>query len=299
MIQHAKKAILSAAVVSALGVSGVTYSTVASASLVIDGNYELIISTTPTRATAYGGTAFKITPPTGLETSFTFGGLPSNTGSQGILDNGNLVTTTNDFSSYYGSDGAPGTYGTSIAADGIGGKLVFDVVGGSIQNATGFNIDTIGGTAGGNFAQYIAGGDLSGFSGSIDNNGAMTLSMPGRFGAIDGPAGGVVGPWNFAPSASGGALYGFTTGTSASNSAGDITGVDCTGSSGSYSCTLVSGGSVGDAWGTFTGNPYFEVWKVTLNRIGNATVVPVPAAVWLFGSGLLGLVGVARRKKQV
>jgi len=25
--------------------------------------------------------------------------------------------------------------------------------------------------------------------------------------------------------------------------------------------------------------------------------VPVPAAVWLFGSGLLGLIGVARRKK--
>lgn len=29
-----------------------------------------------------------------------------------------------------------------------------------------------------------------------------------------------------------------------------------------------------------------------------ASPVPVPAAVWLFGSGLLGLVGVARRKKQ-
>jgi hypothetical protein len=25
--------------------------------------------------------------------------------------------------------------------------------------------------------------------------------------------------------------------------------------------------------------------------------VPLPAAVWLFGSGLLGLVGIARRKK--
>jgi hypothetical protein len=30
--------------------------------------------------------------------------------------------------------------------------------------------------------------------------------------------------------------------------------------------------------------------------IGVTTVVPVPAALWLFGSGLLGLVGVARRK---
>ena len=28
-----------------------------------------------------------------------------------------------------------------------------------------------------------------------------------------------------------------------------------------------------------------------------ATVVPVPAAAWLFGSGLIGLIGVARRKK--
>ncbi len=30
---------------------------------------------------------------------------------------------------------------------------------------------------------------------------------------------------------------------------------------------------------------------------GSLAPVPVPAAVWLFGSGLLGLVGVARRKK--
>lgn len=31
----------------------------------------------------------------------------------------------------------------------------------------------------------------------------------------------------------------------------------------------------------------------------NAAVVPVPAAVWLFGSALLGLVGVGRRKQQL
>ena len=29
------------------------------------------------------------------------------------------------------------------------------------------------------------------------------------------------------------------------------------------------------------------------------SAVPVPAAVWLFGSGLLGLIGVARRNKDI
>ena len=29
-----------------------------------------------------------------------------------------------------------------------------------------------------------------------------------------------------------------------------------------------------------------------------STVVPIPAAIWLFGSGLIGLVGFARRKKS-
>ena len=32
---------------------------------------------------------------------------------------------------------------------------------------------------------------------------------------------------------------------------------------------------------------------------GQVQVVPIPAAVWLFGSGLLGLVGIARRKQSV
>ena len=36
---------------------------------------------------------------------------------------------------------------------------------------------------------------------------------------------------------------------------------------------------------------YFDNVSMTVNE------VPVPAAVWLFGSGLLGLIGVARRKK--
>ena len=39
------------------------------------------------------------------------------------------------------------------------------------------------------------------------------------------------------------------------------------------------------------GTPY--AWAVR----GDVAAVPVPSAAWLFGSGLLGLIGVARRKK--
>jgi hypothetical protein len=42
-----------------------------------------------------------------------------------------------------------------------------------------------------------------------------------------------------------------------------------------------------------------ESWAMDNLRVGVATVVPIPAAAWLFGSGLLGLVGVARHKKTV
>ena len=38
----------------------------------------------------------------------------------------------------------------------------------------------------------------------------------------------------------------------------------------------------------------FYGWAV---RAGDVSAVPVPAAVWLFGSGLIGLLGLARRKK--
>ncbi len=39
-------------------------------------------------------------------------------------------------------------------------------------------------------------------------------------------------------------------------------------------------------------------YNATISGVANApSAVPVPAAVWLFGSGLMGLVGVARRRK--
>ncbi len=87
------------------------------------------------------------------------------------------------------------------------------------------------------------------------------------------------------------------------------------------------GGKIDFAWGTTTGIRVVNVWNINadgslttavtgapgmengpfpgFNAVFNLTspglitpsAVPVPAAVWLFGSGLLGLVGVARRKK--
>ena len=56
-------------------------------------------------------------------------------------------------------------------------------------------------------------------------------------------------------------------------------------------------------WAFYMGNgnqgwqgkePKYNAWAVQSGDVG---VVPVPAAVWLFGSGLLGLIGLARRKK--
>jgi len=50
-------------------------------------------------------------------------------------------------------------------------------------------------------------------------------------------------------------------------------------------------GSVADAFSTF------QMGFDTTDLVP-AAVVPVPAAVWLFGSGLLGLIGTSRRKKS-
>ncbi len=54
---------------------------------------------------------------------------------------------------------------------------------------------------------------------------------------------------------------------------------------GSYQGNL----SVGRLEGTITGT-------AIIATLGSVSTVPIPAAIWLFGSGLLGLIGIARRK---
>ena len=38
---------------------------------------------------------------------------------------------------------------------------------------------------------------------------------------------------------------------------------------------------------------------VSVDLMGTVSAVPVPAAVWLFGSGLIGLIGFSRRRKKI
>lgn len=61
---------------------------------------------------------------------------------------------------------------------------------------------------------------------------------------------------------------------------------DLTYTGGSLMSELIQGGRIEGI--------YSDIGMVA--KLGQVVVVPVPAAIWLFGSGLLGLVGVARRK---
>ena len=68
--------------------------------------------------------------------------------------------------------------------------------------------------------------------------------------------------------------------------------------------SVSSGIDTGDGLVLFSGTVDMILDPMTSNNItgfidtfGSATAVPVPAAVWLFGTGLLGLIAVARRRQ--
>lgn len=130
--------------------------------------------------------------------------------------------------------------------------------------------------------------------------------------------------------ASGGTLYAPGTYTTSTTDTGGASGPDVTW----VVPTGMAGGNIKFAWGTTTGIDVFMVWDATGTSLDVAgctgagcapttngirgfgmvdgpfqgfsanfdltpspAPIPLPAAVWLFGSGLLGLVGIARRRK--
>ena len=302
-----QKTVLSTAMLAVLGTAGsMAVVSNASAAVVADGNYNMVILTTPT--SVFMGSTFNLVGSDGAwNSTFTFGTLPG-TGSQGMTDNGTMVT---------GSDLV--SRGSSMAGDSLAGVLGISVSGGSFSVSS-FSVDAIFATAGGTFVQYVCSPTLCGttalMSGSIDQtSGAMSFTPTLRLGAISAPSVFFDNAWNIddavppCSSVTGCASNGnttwssFTTGSS-SNASGTINGAaivaigDVNGDSVTdYAAILVSASAVGTQWGGFASVPYVETWSVQLLS-QPTTVIPIPAAAWLFGSGLLGLAAVARRKKK-
>lgn len=64
-----------------------------------------------------------------------------------------------------------------------------------------------------------------------------------------------------------------------------------------FSPTLIGIDASGLAWG-FNVPGGINAPDQLIVSVDFQTAVPIPAAIWLFGSGLIGLIGVARRKKS-
>ena len=73
--------------------------------------------------------------------------------------------------------------------------------------------------------------------------------------------------------------------------------MDCPSATATSACTGIAGTPM--AAGPFQGaDPVFNGTLATGSVPFSGNPVPVPAAAWLFGSGLVGLAGIARRRRQ-
>lgn len=163
---------------------------------------------------------------------------------------------------------------------------------------------------------------LAGAGGTISNDGTNTTGMNILIGSLTTQ--GTAADGTYVTDA----LLNFDTGANTISIVGDVTGLGISGAtllsgsftSSSYTAIPGPGGLITEifsgqgpdiknaalltALGVPTNTP-FDFFGFSIESVNGSvvstdiinTAVPVPAAVWLFGSGLLGLVGIARRKK--
>ncbi len=194
------------------------------------------------------------------------------------------------------------TIGSGIAGDGLMGVIDFSVDASGDMTISSFNQDSNLFTVGGTFYfDALGSGGTSAMTGNIGAGGAMSFTPTGReamYGAFATDIG--VQEWN--RDALSNVFDTFTTGTSTNRDKGSSPAFSMTGTAladdglGGWTGTLVSAGNING--NNFTGLSevqYSELWDISVTA---APAVPIPAAAWLFGSGLLGLIGVARRKNR-
>jgi len=175
----------------------------------------------------------------------------------------------------------PSNYG-----NGNSGEIGISVSQGAI-NFTSYQVDCIGYTIAGTWCQAMT--NLGGASG-FTNSSETVLDLSTRFaniGIIPGFPVNLSFPGLFTTGNTIHSTIGSMNGTPVSN-IGDVNGDGLD----DYTATFVSINILSAEWSDFANIPYVEVWNTQIL----SSPVPVPAAVWLFGSGLLGLVSLARRK---
>ena len=233
--------------------------------------------------------------------SMTFTGKFTLMDASGVVQLNGDANNTNNGNSDYGFRTAVSGTGSFDTATGAGTASIaaFSFFGGGLAAATAVSFQAIGNGTGG-AGPLVAGAmgfnwngttgipvtavfDASGFFGSIQGPGSTWTVTTGATSAtsdytINSPFGSFVGVLGAGPMV----MTNFNT---AGTTLGNL-------------FPLVDDGIAGSPMTTapFPGfNAGFDFTSITAT---NVPQVPVPAAAWLFGSGLLGLVGVARRRRQ-
>jgi len=224
---------------------------------------------------------------------FSTGAFTGNTATQSVF-------TTDGTTALHGTSRLAGsTIGSGITTGADHGQIGFTLTGG-VASVTSFRQNSYLVTAGGTFYLDAGTGPIGGMELAVTGD-AVTFRPVGREGMAAAFATGIgVQAWNDSKKI--GMFDAFSTGTTTNSAKGpspafSVSGTALTDSGvDEWTGVIAATGNINGAkWTGFNNVQYSEVFVITITK---HAAIPVPAAAWLFGSGLLGLVGVARRRKS-
>jgi hypothetical protein len=244
-----------------------------------------------TVATAGGGNGDLILAVTDTTTGATFYQDLSNTPALTGTTPGALSTMTPTTAKSFSINDALDTNYTSLVTEAGGTSgLEFAVIAGA-NGPSSF--------AGANVNSYLTSSGTAKYTSTT-----ITNTNLGNFNLIDQN---VVNPLNssgtesannsfYFSSTSGGPLYSSASGLWKWNGKTSINTIAPVGTALSNLYYLTGSGSSGHAAATLLGTAEFNAGVFTFTAAGGGSAVPLPAAIWLLGSGLAGLVGIGRRR---